>query len=77
VTAAGVVYRDFDAGSARTNASGAFTFHRRITRTSGFAAQVEDVIGACPGSVAAPDRCVSMTTSGGAGDPITISVPRR
>ncbi len=76
VTAAGVVFHDSFAGSTRTNASGAFNFRKRISHTTGFYATVAAAAGACKEATVAPGGCLSMTTSGTAGEPITISVAR-
>jgi hypothetical protein len=77
VTSHGIDYDDFFAGSALTNAAGSFSFRHRLTRTTGFYAVVDDVTGPCDGTAAAPGGCLSTTTSGAAGEPITVSVPRR
>jgi hypothetical protein len=75
VTSHGIDYDDFFAGSTMTNAAGSFRFRRRIIRTTGFYAVVQDVTGPCHGTTTAPDGCLSTTTAGAAGEPITVSVP--
>ena len=52
-------------------------FRKRMRRTTGFYAVVDESAGACKGSTPAPGGCVSMTTSGTAGVPITVSIPHR
>src|ERR671922_3059793 len=49
VAPGGVDFDDSFAGSTRTNASGAFSFRKRITRITGFFAYVPDVDGTCAG----------------------------
>jgi hypothetical protein len=75
ITPSGVRVDDAYAGSVRTSASGAYTFRKRIRRTTGFVAFVDDRIGACTEPSSAPAGCVSMTTAGVQSDPVTVGVP--
>lgn len=76
VTPRGVVYRDSDVGSVRTDAQGSFTFKTPLRRTAGFVAVVHDTLGRCSGLSVAPAGCASTSTTGTASEPITVSVPR-
>ena len=63
--------------NARRAAWKAALVEERMRRTTGFYAVVDESAGACKGSTPAPGGCVSMTTSGTAGVPITVSIPHR
>ena len=76
VTPRGVIFEDSEVGSARTNASGAFTFKSPLRKTAGFVAVVHDSLGRCRGASAAPGGCGSTSTTGTESEPVTVSVPR-
>ena len=75
ITAKGVRIDDSYAGSTRTSASGTYTFRKRIRKTTGFLAFVENAVGGCAGPSAAPAGCLSTTTTGLDSEPVTVSVP--
>ncbi|HEX6699916.1 MAG TPA: hypothetical protein VF101_04220 [Gaiellaceae bacterium] len=79
ITPKGVRIDDAYAGAVRTSASGAFTFRKRIRRTTGFVAFIDDRIGACTEPTTAPAGCASTTTTGVESNPITVGVasPKR
>jgi hypothetical protein len=76
VTPRGVVYRDSDVGSVRTDAHGSFTFKTPLRKTAGFVAVVHDALARCSGASLAPAGCASTSITGTASEPITVSVPR-
>jgi len=77
ITPKGVRVDDSYAGWTRTNASGTYTFRKKIRRTTGFLAFVEKVVGGCAAGpvVVAPAGCLSTTTTGLDSEPVTVSVP--